>query len=927
MLILLICSISVSNHLYATKYYVSKSGDNSNGSSWVNAFTNLQSALSVVSAGDTVIVAKGSYTPSTSDKTIAFSMVAGVKILGGFVGNETINQEVIDNCDFITNETILSGDLAENDGSGYITDNSYSVVIFDAWNTAMSNTTILDGFTISGGYSAGSSLESANGGGIYMQMGANKDCNPLLRNLIIKNNRARSGGGIYMDGLIDSYAQISPTIENVVFDSNYAYYTSGCGGGIYMAAGPNASINPILKGVAFANNTANASGGGIFFLGGYAGEPGIVSSTISNATFYNNSCGSNNGNAIFVHGEDGTASPVFNNTIFFGNPESQIFKTALSGTANPSFNHCLITGSPSSAWNSDIGTDMGNNIEADPLFADPENGNISVLVGSPVLNTGDNAYGINIGYYQGSGITIPIVTIVGVLSNFGTIDVGTASAEQYFTISGINLINAITIEAPTGYEISLTSGAGFFGQLYLFPLYGSVETTTIYVRFKPTVNGIHNGNISVKSPGMNEQLIAVNGYAGSSPEISVIDNKSVCNGDRSNISFSVTDDNPSTLSFGVSISNETVLPLSNANITGSEGTYILSVEPVSAGVTDITISVTDADENISTQSFQLTVLNGPTIEIAFTQRICNGDPAEINITSTGGTGSVTYKLNDGVFSAETIYSYLADGNYVVVAMDESGCTDTSNVYTVSNPEYITGTADVTKEITCRDDNDAEITASPAGGWGGFEFSLNNIEYQKNNIFTNLGPGDYSIYVRDQEGCTQLLFSTNIINPDQLAIDYVTISDINQSQNKELNIVAYGGRQPYTYSMNGSQFQSESFFTDIPAGTYTAYVKDNGGCIATKEVVVETTGISNIEAFNINIYPIPTKDFIYFNQKKQKATIEKIELFDMSGNKVKTFENNEISSNSINIQGINQGVYILKFIFINENSGYKKIIIK
>ena len=923
-LVLILLFVSISNHLFAVKYYVSKSGNNTNGSSWVNAYTDLQAALGVASDGDTIVVAKGVYTPSATVKTVAFSMVAGVRVFGGFVGDEIVNQSAIDGRDFETNETVLSGDLLDNDGGGYFADNSYTVVVFDAWNAAMSNTTILDGFTISGGYSAGSSLESANGGGIYMQMGAYKDCNPLLRNLVVKENKARSGGGMYLDGLIDSYAQISPTLENIVFDGNEAYHSTGSGGGIYMAAGPNASINPVLKGVAFVNNIANASGGGIFFLGGYLGSPGNVSATISNATFYNNSCGSGNGNAVFIHGVDGIANPVFNNAIFYGNPASQIFKAVNAGTANPSFNHCLIAGSPSTAWDSNLGVDLGNNIDGDPLFADPENGNLGVLIGSPVLGAGDNAIGMNIGYYQGSGITVPVITAMGSLNDFGTVDLGSISAEQTFTVSGSDLLNSITVEAPTGFEVSLSSGAGFFSQIYLHPFSGSVETTTVYVRFKPGASGGYSGNVEVRTPGATSELIAVAGYAGSSPEISVIDNRSVCENVASEVSFTVTDDELSTLQFDVSVTSESVLPVGNASITGSNGSYVLTVNPISAGVVDVTITVTDADNNISTQPFQLTVMEGVALEVAFSPRVCNGDPAEINISSTGGTGIVTYKLNDGPFSFETNYNYLGDGEYVVVALDEFGCTDTSAVYIVVNPEYITGTADLTKGITCRDDNDAEITVSPAGGWGGFEYSLDGVDYQQSNMFVNLGPGDYNVYVRDQGGCSQLLFSTNVMNPELLAIDYVTVSDIEQSQNKELNIVAYGGWMPYSYSIDGTQYQEESFFKGVTAGSYTAYVKDKEGCIATKAVEVNLTSIFTLDALGISIYPNPTSDYVFF--ENIDSEIERVELFSISGQNVFTIRSASIQNHSISLKSIGKGVYLMRVHLRDGRMGHAKVIV-
>ena len=54
-----------------------------NGTSWANAYTSLQSALSVASTGTEIWVAAGTYRPTTgSDRTVSFSMKNGVKIYG-----------------------------------------------------------------------------------------------------------------------------------------------------------------------------------------------------------------------------------------------------------------------------------------------------------------------------------------------------------------------------------------------------------------------------------------------------------------------------------------------------------------------------------------------------------------------------------------------------------------------------------------------------------------------------------------------------------------------------------------------------------------------------------------------------------------------------------------------------------------------------
>jgi len=490
---------------HGDKYYVkSDASGNNDGANWDNAFNSLKAAFSEVTSGDTIVVASGVYKSYISSKADVFEMVAGVKIFGGFEGVEEINQTTIDNRDLETNETILSGDRYGNDdGLNNNTENSFTVVLFDAENAAFSNTTELDGFTISGGnsnYSLSTPLEYVRGGGIYMQVGYMKDCSPTLRNLIIKDNTARTGGGIYMDGIVDSYTTNATTIENVQFINNYSFYSSSAGGGaIFMSGLPNSSCEPSLRDVAFINNSSAQNGGGIYMSGGYTGGAGIVSPTITNATFYGNTCITNWGTALHINAQEGTADPEFNNVIFYGNDEVQIRSYATTGTTSPSYNHCLITGSPSTSWNTDFGINSGSNIEGDPLFINADNGNVKVVEGSPVLGAGDALYGSNIGYYQGAGLPAPEVIIVENLTDFGTIEVGSSSLEQSFTVSGTDLANDIIITAPTGFEISLTSGSGYLSELTLTPSSGTVTTTTIYIRFTPSVTGDQSADLIINS--------------------------------------------------------------------------------------------------------------------------------------------------------------------------------------------------------------------------------------------------------------------------------------------------------------------------------------------------------------------------------------------------------------------------------------------
>lgn len=97
----------------------------------------------------------------------------------------------------------------------------------------------------------------------------------------------------------------------------------------------------------------------------------------------------------------------------------------------------------------------------------------------------------------------PIITAVPTVIAFGDVVPGTSSQKTYL-LSGSVLSPAsgnITVTAPTGYQVSLSSGSGFASTINV-PYTGStLAATTIYVRFTPPQYGVYNGTITHSGGG------------------------------------------------------------------------------------------------------------------------------------------------------------------------------------------------------------------------------------------------------------------------------------------------------------------------------------------------------------------------------------------------------------------------------------------
>ncbi|MCF6180862.1 LamG-like jellyroll fold domain-containing protein [Lutibacter sp.] len=172
--------------LSQTIYVDQNATGNNNGTDWLNAYTDLQIAITNIGTNTTINVAQGTYYPTaTTDRAFYFSIPSGVKVYGGFpTGGGTRDLDLY--------STILSGDIGT---IGVNTDNSYHVVYF--LNTISS--TEMDGFIIEKGYANGSGSNESNGGGILILTADSGDSNAYIRNCTIRDNYAvGEGGGIYV---------------------------------------------------------------------------------------------------------------------------------------------------------------------------------------------------------------------------------------------------------------------------------------------------------------------------------------------------------------------------------------------------------------------------------------------------------------------------------------------------------------------------------------------------------------------------------------------------------------------------------------------------------------------------------------------------------------------------------------------------------
>lgn len=341
-----------------------------NGTSWVNAYSNLQTALDAASPFDELwLKDNGTTNPYTSGYLVNIN---DLRIYGGFAGTETS----------LTQRDILTHPARFiRDCSGIFQHSDpvtiYDGLLFDLWGV-------------------GSFIES--GGAIYA------GGTVIVRNCIFLNCPAASAGGaldigsgsivencyfkgcsVVFGGPGGAIRAISATPSSRTIIRNCAFFNNTCtteGGAVYC------EDNTLIKNCLFVENSSSplsGRGGGLYYnikvYGAGYGE------SIVNNTFYENSAAY--GGGLVVYGPGSNSIDLVNNIIWNNNNPS-----------GGSGHEALIYSSVNLLYN-DIGnrTNSGyffapivsietNTITTDPLFLNPSIGRFDLTLASPCKGSG-----------------------------------------------------------------------------------------------------------------------------------------------------------------------------------------------------------------------------------------------------------------------------------------------------------------------------------------------------------------------------------------------------------------------------------------------------------------------------------------------------------------------------------------------------------
>ena len=200
---------------------------------------------------------------------------------------------------------------------------------------------------------------------------------------------------------------------------------------------------------------------------------------------------------------------------------------------------------------------------------------------------------------------------------------------------------------------------------------------------------------------------------------------------------------------------------------------------------------------------------------------------EIEIIMENGQAPYQYDFNlgDG-FQPSNILDSIPAGTYTIDVLDMNLCEGSFEII-VSEPPPLTVDMEVTN-VSCFGEADGSIFANATGGVGNYVYSWSTGS--TDDTAMPLDVGTYSVTVLDGNGC-DFIIDAAVTQPPELFIEIADIIDVIcfGDETGTIAVTGSGGNPPYQYSVDGTIFQDENVFENLPAGTHVITIIDQLGC--------------------------------------------------------------------------------------------------
>jgi gliding motility-associated-like protein len=192
-----------------------------------------------------------------------------------------------------------------------------------------------------------------------------------------------------------------------------------------------------------------------------------------------------------------------------------------------------------------------------------------------------------------------------------------------------------------------------------------------------------------------------------------------------------------------------------------------------------------------------------------------------------------------------VYQYdttgLAPGLYHVSTEDNIG---NAALMAITIVKYCILRLDFSRTPATCGHSDGSVTVTASSGTPPYNYTIDGVNYSPGGVFTGLATGFYTIMAVDMNGVTNYN-SVHINGACPVSVSGTVVNTDCSDRSGKITATGSGGSPPYTFSIDGTHFQSGILFGALSAGTYNLTVRDGSSPL-------QTAGTSVTVAIDTNL---------------------------------------------------------------------------
>ncbi|MEQ8580598.1 MAG: T9SS type A sorting domain-containing protein [Marinoscillum sp.] len=175
-----------------------------------------------------------------------------------------------------------------------------------------------------------------------------------------------------------------------------------------------------------------------------------------------------------------------------------------------------------------------------------------------------------------------------------------------------------------------------------------------------------------------------------------------------------------------------------------------NVSDLTAGTHTVSLEGTD-NGCFLMEDFEITSPEPLAVEVLIIDPKCFGGEGTVDVEATGGSGALSYQVDEGGFSSNSSYAMVA-GDHLLTVKDENEC-ELQHSFTIAQPDSLYFTYEV-EGFLCTKEPEGQLTMTGVGGLGPYSFWVGDVPLS-GAVLDRDEAGSYEVTVVDGNGCEYL----------------------------------------------------------------------------------------------------------------------------------------------------------------------------